>query len=159
MSFFWPKNNAFLWTVELKNPTWNLSWKLKFCMDLFTLILSLCARFHTFYPKKSFSRKKTPKFVILVFWGIICQKSHTQNLSKAILSSLGIVFTKFQTYTVFYLKSAPPSKSAPSLFLLMFHFSKEIWTEILSKMMKLHTNKLFLKTFKKIYAMNISILS
>ena len=89
---------AFLWTVELKNPTGNLSCNLKFCMDLLILLVSLCARFHTFNPKNSFSRKKTPKFVILVFLGIICQKSHTQNRSKAILSSFGIVFAKFQTH-------------------------------------------------------------
>ena len=38
--------------------------------------------------------------------------------------------------TIFFLKSAPPPKSAPPLFFLMFHFSEEIWTEILSKIMK-----------------------
>ena len=44
--------------------------------------------------------------------------------------------SKYITYHIFSKKRPPPKLPPPLLFFSILHFSEEIWTEILSKMMK-----------------------
>ena len=52
-----------------------------------------------------------------------------------VISSLDEIYCTLSHFKLF--QSAPPPKSAPPIFFSVLHFSEEIWTEILSKMMKL----------------------
>ena len=46
-----PNPKPFLGNIWLKIQTGNMSWRLKFRMELFPSLVSLCARFHLYSPK------------------------------------------------------------------------------------------------------------
>ena len=50
-------------------------------------------------------------------------------ITSRLIVDLEMIEKNYVNYR-FFLKSAPPPKSAPPLFFVVFHFSEEIWTEI-----------------------------
>ena len=70
-----PNPKPFLGNIWLKIQTGNMSWRLKFGMELFPSIVSLCARFHSYSPKSLlFMAKKIKNLYFKVLLGDVCQK-------------------------------------------------------------------------------------
>ena len=114
-------------------------------------------------PSKK-AREFSPKFL----WKGFTERASWRRKSTGVCSTVyknlspGLCQkTSQKINTLFFSRKRPtPYKKRPPLFFLMLQFSEEIWTEIFSKNDEIiQHNKLFSKTYKQFYAMNISILN